>query len=73
MPLCSRHHHVVHEGGWTLKLALDRTLTITQPDGTIYAEVPLQIRYGNPTEQRDHPQQHRRRTTDSRNDAALIS
>ncbi len=37
IPLCSRHHHVVHEGGWTLHLAPDRTLTITQPDGVVFA------------------------------------
>ncbi len=33
LPLCSRHHHLVHEGGWTLHLAPDRTLTITRPHG----------------------------------------
>jgi hypothetical protein len=33
LPLCGRHHHLVHEGGWTLHLAPDRTLTITRPDG----------------------------------------
>jgi hypothetical protein len=38
LPLCSRHHHVVHEGGWTLHLAPDRTLTITQPDGRQFAQ-----------------------------------
>jgi hypothetical protein len=37
LPLCSRHHHLVHEGGWTLHLAPDRTLTITQPDGHEFA------------------------------------
>ncbi len=37
LPLCSRHHHVVHEGGWTLHLAPDRTLTATRPDGTVHA------------------------------------
>jgi len=34
LPLCRRHHHLVHEGGWKLRLAADRTLTITKPDGT---------------------------------------
>ena len=38
-PMCSRHHHVVHEGGWVLHLAPDRTLTITQPDGHEFAQV----------------------------------
>jgi hypothetical protein len=36
IPTCSRHHHVVHEGGWQLDLADDRTLTITRPDGTTH-------------------------------------
>jgi predicted HNH restriction endonuclease len=36
IPICSHHHHVVHEGGWRLDLADDRTLTITQPDGTVF-------------------------------------
>jgi hypothetical protein len=33
LPLCSKHHHLVHEGGWQLKLTPDRVLTITLPDG----------------------------------------
>ena len=48
VPLCSRHHHVVHEDHWTLELAPDRTLTVRQPDGTIFAvaepDVPPQRR-----------------------------
>jgi len=43
LPLCSRHHHVVHDGGWQLDLAPDRTLTIRQPDGEIYAVCDLQV------------------------------
>lgn len=43
LPLCSRHHHVVHEGGWDLHLAPDRTLTIRQPDRSVFATVPLRI------------------------------
>jgi len=34
VPLCSRHHHAVHEGRWTIKLLPDRTLRIFRPDGT---------------------------------------
>ncbi len=37
LPLCARHHHLVHEGGWTLQLAPDRTLTVTRCDGTMHA------------------------------------
>ena len=43
LPLCSRHHHLVHEAQWTLQLAPDRTLTIRQPNGQTYATVPIQI------------------------------
>ena len=32
-PLCHRHHHLVHEGGWHLSLQPDRTLVVTFPDG----------------------------------------
>lgn len=41
VPLCSRHHHAVHEGHW--KLSLDpttRLLTIRLPDGAIHAHPP---------------------------------
>jgi hypothetical protein len=44
LPLCSRHHHVIHEHGWRLQLAPDRTLTITQADGTTICVEPPQIR-----------------------------
>jgi hypothetical protein len=37
IPTCSRHHHIVHDGGWQLHLDTDRTLTIRQPDGHIHA------------------------------------
>ncbi len=34
IPLCSRHHHAVHEGGWSVKLHADtRRLDIFSPDG----------------------------------------
>ena len=36
-PLCSRHHHVVHELGWSIHLEPDRTLVIVQPDGNEFA------------------------------------
>ncbi len=37
IPTCSRHHHAVHEGGWRIQLAADRTLTIHRPDGELHA------------------------------------
>ncbi len=47
LPLCSRHHHVIHEPGWELHLAPDRTLTITRM-GEVYAEVPLRPERSRP-------------------------
>ncbi len=38
LPLCSRHHHLVHEGRWTLTLHPDRTITLHRPDGTVHFE-----------------------------------
>ena len=35
MPLCERHHHLVHEGGWTLEVHAGRRITVQQTDGTI--------------------------------------
>lgn len=35
LPVCSRHHHDVHEGGWTLTMTPDRVITLVAPDGTL--------------------------------------
>ncbi len=40
VPLCSRHHHLAHEGGWQLAITPDRTLTVTRPDNTIHSHAP---------------------------------
>ena len=40
LPLCSRHHHAAHEGGWELVMHPDRSLTITHPDGTVQTTRP---------------------------------
>lgn len=37
VPICSRHHHVVHEAGWSLRLEPDRTLVIVEPGGDEFA------------------------------------
>ena len=34
IPVCSRHHHVIHDHGLVLDLHADRTLTVSRPDGT---------------------------------------
>ncbi len=38
LPLCSAHHHLVHEGGWALTLGPDRTITLHRPDGSLFFE-----------------------------------
>jgi hypothetical protein len=35
VPVCGRHHHDVHDGGWTLTMTPDRVITLRAPDGTI--------------------------------------
>ena len=37
VPVCSKHHHLAHEGGWTLSMSSDRIVTWTRPDGTIHS------------------------------------
>jgi hypothetical protein len=36
IPLCEIHHHLVHEGGWTLQLFPDRRTVWRTPDGAVY-------------------------------------
>lgn len=40
VPLCSIHHHRVHEGGWHVRLKPDRRLVIHRPDGNLHSTVP---------------------------------
>jgi hypothetical protein len=35
-PVCSRHHHLVHDTNWSLTLHPDRTVEWRRPDGTIH-------------------------------------
>ncbi len=47
IPLCSKHHHSAHEGGWHLALnPRNRALTITYPDGSIQTTGPPHARAG---------------------------
>jgi hypothetical protein len=40
LPMCSKHHHAVHDDGWELRLGTDRSLTITLPDGRTMSTGP---------------------------------
>jgi hypothetical protein len=45
IPLCSKHHHAVHEGGWHLHLdRVTRVLTITYPEGTTRSDAAPRAR-----------------------------
>ncbi len=44
LPVCVRHHHKIHDAGWTIDLGPDRQLTIRYPDGTIQTTGPPTIR-----------------------------
>jgi len=35
IPVCSHHHHQIHDAGWEVKLDLERRLTLTFPHGTV--------------------------------------
>jgi hypothetical protein len=35
IPVCGRHHHQIHDGGWTLTMTPDRVITLRDPGGTI--------------------------------------
>ena len=40
LPLCHKHHHQAHEGGWQLALDARRNLTIAYPDGSVMTTGP---------------------------------
>ena len=40
VPLCKRHHHLVHEGHWRINMDDNRTITIYRPDGSLYMTGP---------------------------------
>jgi hypothetical protein len=40
LPLCTRHHHLVHEGGWRIDMNPDRVVTLYRPDGTLCLRGP---------------------------------
>ena len=40
VPVCSHHHHKIHDHGWNITLGPNRQLTVTFPDGTIHNTGP---------------------------------
>lgn len=52
VPISTRIHHLVHEGGWKLTMDPDRTLRLDRPDGTLDQIIPppIPINHLSPTE-----------------------
>jgi len=44
VPLCSQHHHLVHEGRWRIELLPDRSLRAHRPDGAHHRTTPQPTR-----------------------------
>ena len=40
LPVCSKHHHAIHDHGWIVELGPNRELTITRPDGQVSTTGP---------------------------------
>jgi hypothetical protein len=36
LPVCEQHHHLLHEGGWSVTMTPDRTVTWIRPDGSVW-------------------------------------
>jgi len=51
LPVCEQHHHLLHEGGWTVTMTPDREVTWIRPDGSTW---------------RTHRSPNRQPTTDQR-------
>ena len=62
IPICSRHHHFIHEAGWKLELNHDRTLTIHQPDGEVFAICDPDLPRPGGARSSQHPRRRERRT-----------
>ena len=40
LPVCSHHHHKIHDEGWAIELGLRRALTLRLPDGQVMTTGP---------------------------------
>jgi hypothetical protein len=45
--LCTHHHHLVHEGGWSVERMADGELCFRAPDGHELPAVPIQEASGD--------------------------
>ena len=40
LPISTTWHHRIHDKGWILKMAADRSLKLWRPDGTLERQIP---------------------------------
>ena len=54
VPISRRWHHLVHEGGWTLSMDSERTLTLSRPDGTTEKSIPSSPAHASRANSKEH-------------------
>jgi hypothetical protein len=54
LQLCSHHHRLVHEGGYTVERAGPQSVRFRRPDGRAIPSVPQNARPAGPTLERQH-------------------
>ena len=67
LPVCSRHHHLIHEGGWRLTIDAHRTINLHRPDGSHFRTMCWEPPAG---EQPEFTHRHRRRRPPDREPVA---
>lgn len=48
VPVCSHHHHLIHDDGYRLTIDADRTVHVHNPSGLLLSSVPHTRRQGTP-------------------------
>ncbi len=59
IPLCTVHHHRVHDDRWRIELDPERALTVYRPDGNRWKTIPLPS--AHPARARNHLKKRKRR------------
>ncbi len=66
LPLCETHHHLVHEGGWSLEIDAARAVTWLRPDGSVWLTDAGPNRSTATTRNTHQPRPSNRASTDRR-------
>ena len=63
LPVCETHHHLLHEGGWTITMTPTRDVTWIRPDGSVWMVHSSINRQPDQQQQRQRTQRQRRQRT----------